>query len=131
MPRPAPLSLLLFNPPSQTPAHFPAPSSRRKIYNLCSEREYKASCFKECERFPFDDHNPCALDMIGRFCSSVQSYLGGGDDNTVAIHCKAGKGRTGLMISCLLMHLGICKTADEVRLDDVDKVVVVSIFLSK
>jgi len=64
-------------------------------------------------RYPFDDHNPSALDMIGRFCSSVERFLSGGPDHVVAIHCKAGKGRTGMMITCLLMHLGVCKTAEE------------------
>jgi len=84
-----------------------------KIYNLCSEREYDSSSFEECERFPFDDHNPCALDMIGRFCGSVEKFLNAKEGNTVAIHCKAGKGRTGMTIACVLMHMGVCKTAEE------------------
>jgi phosphatidylinositol-3,4,5-trisphosphate 3-phosphatase and dual-specificity protein phosphatase PTEN len=29
------------------------------------------------------------------------------------VHCKAGKGRTGVMVSCLLISLGICKSATE------------------
>jgi len=82
-----------------------------KIYNLCSEREYESSCFEKCERFPFDDHNPSALDVIGRFCNSVERFILSDPEAVVAIHCKAGKGRTGMMIACALMHLGICKTA--------------------
>jgi len=84
-----------------------------KVYNLCSERAYEASDFEQVERFPFDDHNPSALDLIGRFCTSVERFLNADAENVVAIHCKAGKGRTGMMIACCLLHMGVCKTAEE------------------
>lgn len=40
------------------------------------------------------------------------TFLSGSAERVVAIHCKAGKGRTGLMISCLLLYLGACLHPD-------------------
>eukprot|EP00698_Gefionella_okellyi_P002842 TRINITY_DN12711_c0_g1_i1.p1 TRINITY_DN12711_c0_g1~~TRINITY_DN12711_c0_g1_i1.p1 ORF type:complete len:364 (+),score=68.34 TRINITY_DN12711_c0_g1_i1:117-1208(+) len=85
-----------------------------KIYNLCSEREYDPSPFQgRVEKFPFDDHNAPPFDMIEPFCKNVDEWLEKNPDNVVAIHCKAGKGRTGVLICIYLLHCGVCKTADE------------------
>ncbi|CAM9390789.1 unnamed protein product, partial [Ectocarpus fasciculatus] len=84
-----------------------------KVYNLCSERAYELQgLFDIVERFPFDDHNPCALKMIEKFCFSVDTYLAQHPNNVVGIHCKAGKGRTGLMIACYLLHSAQCHSAE-------------------
>mmetsp|Transcript_17439 Transcript_17439/g.56111 ORF Transcript_17439/g.56111 Transcript_17439/m.56111 type:complete len:352 (-) Transcript_17439:191-1246(-) len=78
-----------------------------KVYNLCSERGYDQSCFQgPVECFPFDDHSCPRLSDIGEFCGSAAAWLQGGEKRVVVVHCKAGKGRTGLMICALLMHLG-------------------------
>ena len=35
------------------------------------------------------------------------------EQNVLAIHCKAGKGRTGLIICCYLMYAGVYSTTEE------------------
>jgi len=80
-----------------------------KIYNLCSERNYEAKEFTssggKVGHFPFDDHNPPPLTLIPRICDDAKAFLDQDKKNVVAIHCKAGKGRTGCIIACLLLHL--------------------------
>ena len=42
--------------------------------------------------------------MIRDFCEDAAAFLGGGEGRTVAVHCKAGRGRTGLMLCAYLLH---------------------------
>jgi len=88
--------------------------SHYKIYNLCSERRYDHSKFQgRVREFPFDDHNPCPLALILEFCRDVHEWLNAHPENVVAIHCKAGKGRTGMMICCYLQHAMRVQSASE------------------
>lgn len=85
-----------------------------KVYNLCSERLYDASLFEgKAASFPFDDHNCPPVHLISSFCQSAYTWLKEDIDNVVVVHCKAGLGRTGLMISSLLLYLKFCATAEE------------------
>ena len=87
-------------------------AGRYRIYNLCAEREYDPGDFcGRVVRFPFEDHNPCLLEVVPRFCADVHAWLAAHPANVVGIHCKAGKGRTGMLIAAYLLHSGFRRTA--------------------
>ena len=81
------------------------PGDACKVYNLCSEREYESiKSFANWGWFPFDDHNPCAFEIMHDMMLDIDQWLEADPKNVVAIHCKAGKGRTGMVISTYLLH---------------------------
>lgn len=50
--------------------------------------------------------------MMYAFCEDAAAFLARDRANVVALHCKAGKGRTGIMACCLMVRLGLQPTAD-------------------
>lgn len=83
-----------------------------RVYNLCSERDYDPAKFHHnvC-RFPFDDHNCPNFEDLIPLCEDIHNWLSIQSDHVVAIHCKAGKGRTGLVICAYLLYSGAWRTA--------------------
>ena len=89
---------------SRHPNHY-------KVYNLCQELSYPDNVFYKQGYFPFVDHEAPPLNLIKPFCEDAKQFLDEDKKNVVAIHCKAGKGRTGTFISCLLLYMKFFETA--------------------
>lgn len=47
------------------------------------------------------------------FCVDICLYFIRHPYAVAAVHCKAGKGRTGIMCICYLIFSGLCKNSDE------------------
>lgn len=88
-----------------------------KIYNLCVEKEriYSKDLFplSFVTLFPSKDHNPCPIKLILEFCVDLVLFLINNPISVAAVHCKAGKGRTGVMICSYLVFSGLCASSEE------------------
>lgn len=87
-------------------------SKKYKVYNLCSEKTYPDSSFNMQAHFPFDDHEAPPFPIILEFCKDLSEWLKE-PDQVAAVHCKAGKGRTGTMICSYLLYSGFVDNADD------------------
>ncbi|KAH9280307.1 Phosphatidylinositol 3,4,5-trisphosphate 3-phosphatase and dual-specificity protein phosphatase PTEN [Echinococcus granulosus] len=85
-----------------------------KIYHLCNERDFNEYRFSgPVVRYPFSDHNAPQFEQILALCQDVMEFLKQHPENVVAINCKAGKGRTGVMVCACLMELQEARNAEE------------------
>ena len=87
-----------------------------KVYNLCLEKDriYNKNIFpnEKVGLFPATDHNPSPIKLILEFCIDICLYLIKNPQGIAAVHCKAGKGRTGVMICSYLVFSGLCQSSE-------------------
>ena len=87
-----------------------------KVYNLCLEKDriYNKNVFPNSKvgLFPATDHNPSPIKLILEFCIDICLYLINNPEGVAAVHCKAGKGRTGVMICSYLVFSGLCQSSE-------------------
>ena len=102
------------NPMAEVQRFLRSRHPQHRVYNLCKEddRRYNDDCFNEVRhRITFFDHTICPLQRLVELLEDQHRFLGENSKNVVVIHCKAGKGRTGLVCSCLLLREGIKRDA--------------------
>jgi phosphatidylinositol-3,4,5-trisphosphate 3-phosphatase/dual-specificity protein phosphatase PTEN len=94
--------------------------SKVKFYNLCNDsfvdtNQLTAKDNKKVKvaYFPMMDHNPGPLSYIFKFCLDVSLFLAEDPKNVIAVHCKAGKGRTGVVISSYFLFAEACGYAKD------------------
>ena len=91
--------------------------TKYRVYNVCSEadRQYDAAIFsgRVFSEVQWPDHLPPTLAMLQRLVDDAVAYLAADAANVVIVHCKAGKGRTGVIVTSLLVATAACATADE------------------
>jgi len=93
------------------------------VINLCGKK-YDYKKFGEVfDEFIWEDHHSPALDTLFKICKLMHNYLSCNSlyylfkanlENVVAIHCLAGKGRTGTVICCYLLYTGKFKSVQDV-----------------
>jgi phosphatidylinositol-3,4,5-trisphosphate 3-phosphatase/dual-specificity protein phosphatase PTEN len=59
------------------------------------------------------DHHAPTLDHLLTLVEIMDAWLNQEEDNVVAIHCRAGRGRTGTAIGALLLRRNLFETSEE------------------
>ena len=90
------------------------------IFNLCDTYDSSdgimgqyntAMLYNKVHRVPFEDHSPPLMSELLYFCQEAAAWMAQNSQNVVVVHCKGGKGRTGVMIAGLIMWTGHRKVA--------------------
>ncbi|GAM27099.1 hypothetical protein SAMD00019534_102740 [Acytostelium subglobosum LB1] len=82
-----------------------------KIVNVAQEISYSHT--KLCNNVlvhGFEDHTPPPFLVLLQIIDVIHAWLSEHEDNVVAIHCKAGKGRTG---TCIASYLALLTKLNE------------------
>ncbi|EGC35641.1 hypothetical protein DICPUDRAFT_33074 [Dictyostelium purpureum] len=81
-------------------------SGHWKILNVAMEISYKTTKVGgNVIVMGFEDHTPPPFLLLLQIIQVMDTWLNKDEANVMAVHCKAGKGRTGTVISAYLIHL--------------------------
>jgi len=80
------------------------------VINCCPELLYRFDAFQTGRVIGFDiqDHAPPTMTQFVRFIRICQPHMAQNPRNVFAVHCKAGKGRTGSLVVAWLLYSRVC-----------------------
>lgn len=90
------------------------------VYNLSGRAYDYTRLDNRVAEYGFPDHHPPPLPLLICICNDIHKWLQKTKQNVVAVHCMAGKGRTGVVVSCYMLFSGHYGRFD--RLDSPEKV---------
>eukprot|EP00047_Mylnosiga_fluctuans_P005675 m.241967 g.241967 ORF g.241967 m.241967 type:complete len:731 (+) comp13941_c0_seq1:10-2202(+) len=83
------------------------------VFNV-SERSYDTAKFSnQVLDFGWADHLAPTLERLSSVCKSMGSWLDLDVRNVVVVHCKGGKGRTGVIIASYFLYAGLFTRAED------------------
>lgn len=84
------------------------------IFNACPERYYPYEKFDhQVTEYYFDDHNTAPLQLLLDCVEDMSTWLAKDHANVATVHCKGGKGRTGTILCCYMLYIGMFKDPEE------------------
>ena len=81
------------------------PTSRHTDTHVVSEcliNKYSSNCTE----YKFPGHPAPPLGLMFKLCTSVESWTEADPRNVAVIHCLTGKGRTAVIVACVLTWIG-------------------------
>ncbi len=78
-----------------------------------SGRPVECNKLKNVVSYEWEDHKTPSIEILFVICQSVAEFLAQNDERVAVFHCNHGKGRTGTIICCLFLYLGLFSTPEE------------------
>jgi len=79
-----------------------------------SGRPINEEILKNVISYEWEDHKAPPFDMLFTICDQVAQFLSADADRVAVFHCNHGKGRTGTIICCFFLFMGVFQDEKEV-----------------